>query len=85
MKSSFLRKYLKHIQFSVFSGDLSEAKLIELRRAVSRLLQPGERVTEITSENRNNVKVTHLLKNESGKGEAKRYDDLSHINDYQVL
>lgn len=34
-----MRRYLEHVQFSVFSGDLSEAKLMELRRAVSRLLQ----------------------------------------------
>jgi len=80
-----LRKYLEHIQYSVFSGDLSEAKLIELRRTISRLLLPGERVTEITAANRKNVKVVHFVKSESGKGEAKRCEDNSHATDYRVL
>jgi CRISPR-associated protein Cas2 len=80
-----LRKYLGHIQYSVFSGDLSEAKLIELRREVSRLLKPGERVTEVTAVNRKNVDVVHLVKSESGKGEAKRCVDNSHSSDFGVL
>jgi CRISPR-associated protein Cas2 len=80
-----LRKYLDHIQYSVFSGDLSEAKLIELRRSISRLLKPGERVTEVTAANRKNVCVAHFMKNESGKGEAERCDDNSHASDYGVL
>ena len=57
-----LRKYLEHIQYSVFSGDLSEAKLIELRREISRLLKPNERVTEVSALNRNNIKITHFGK-----------------------
>ncbi|QTA88213.1 CRISPR-associated endonuclease Cas2 [Desulfonema magnum] len=80
-----LRKYLEHIQYSVFSGDLSEANLIHLRRAVSRMLLPGERVTEVTAANRKNVHVTHFVKNETGKGEAKRVEDNSHATDYRVL
>ena len=80
-----LRKYLEHIQYSVFSGDLSEAKLIELRREVSRLLKPNERVTEVSALNRNNVKITHFGKNISGKGEAEKTEDCSHSSDFQVL
>ncbi len=80
-----LRKYLEHIQYSVFSGDLSEAKLIELRRTISRLILPGERVTEITAANRKNVNVVHFVKKESGKGEAKRVEDNSHSTDFKVL
>jgi len=80
-----LRKYLAHIQFSVFSGDLSEGKLIELRCRIGRLLLPGERVTEITAENRKNVNVAHLTKNDHGKGEAKRLKDYGHVHDFQVL
>lgn len=80
-----LRKYLEHIQYSVFSGDLPEAKLIELRRAISRLLKPGERVTEVTAANRNNVEVVHFVKSDSGKGEAKRCADHSHSSDFGVL
>ncbi len=80
-----LRKYLEHIQYSVFSGDLSEAKVIELRREISRLLKPSERVTEVSAANRKNIKVIHYIKSESGKGEAKRMEDTSHSSDFCVL
>lgn len=80
-----LRKYLEHVQYSVFSGDLPESKLIELRRAISRLLLPGERVTEVTAANRRNVKVAHFTKSDAGKGEAKKTEDRSHARDFQVL
>ena len=80
-----LRKYLEHIQYSVFSGDLSEAKVIELRREISRLLRPNERVTEISAANRKNVKVAHYTKTEFGKGEAKRNEDTSHSSDFYVM
>jgi CRISPR-associated protein Cas2 len=80
-----LRKYLEHVQYSVFSGDLPESKLIELRRAVSRLLEPGERVTEVTAENRKNVHVAHFIKSQGGKGEARKIEDRSHACDFQVL
>lgn len=80
-----LRKYLEHIQYSVFSGDLSEAKVIELRREISRLLRPNERVTEISAANRKNVNVAHYIKSENGKGEAKRTEDNSHSSDFYVL
>lgn len=80
-----LRRYLEHLQHSVFSGDLSEAKLMELRRAVSRLLHPGELVTEVVAANRNNVVVAHYVRSESGKGEAKRVEVNSHGTDYNVV
>ncbi|MFP4308154.1 MAG: CRISPR-associated endonuclease Cas2 [Desulfococcaceae bacterium] len=80
-----LRKYLEHVQYSVFSGDLPEGKLIELRREISRLLEPGERVTEITAANRKNVKVAHYAKSDSCKGEAKKTEDRSPATDFKVL
>ena len=80
-----LRRYLEHIQYSVFSGDLSEAKLTELRRSVSRLLHPGELVTEVVAANRNNVCVAHFVRSESGKGEAKRIEANNHASDYKVI
>jgi CRISPR-associated protein Cas2 len=80
-----LRKYLTHTQFSVFSGDLSKAKLVELRKKIAGLTQPGDRVTEITAHNRHNVTVVHLICNASGKGEIRRMEDGSHKTDFQVL
>lgn len=80
-----LRCYLEHIQYSVFSGDLSEAKLMELRKKVSRLLLPGELVTEVVAANRKNVSVANFVRNESGKGEAKRIEVNNHASDYKVI
>lgn len=80
-----LRRYLGHTQFSVFSGDLSEAKLFELRKKLAEVIKPGDRLTEITTQNRHNVKVVHLVCNDSEKGDVRRVEDLSHKSDFQVL
>ena len=80
-----LGKYLTHEQYSVFTGDITDAKAIELRRELSRLMIPGDRLTEITAANRHNVNVVHLLKSETGKGEVMREEVNSHRKDFQVL
>ena len=80
-----LRRYLTHTQYSVFSGDITEAQAIKLRRALSQLMIPGDRVVEITAENRHNINVTHLTKADSGKGEIKRQSSRSHKSDFEVL
>jgi len=80
-----LRKYLNHEQYSVFTGDLTEAKAIELRRELSRLMIPGDRLTEIKAANRHNVSMVHLVKHESGKGEVRREEVNDHRRDFQVL
>lgn len=80
-----LRRYLEHAQYSVFSGDLTEAQAIKLRNELSRLMIHGDRLVEITSENRHNVNVVHLTKNESDKGKVKRQESRSHKSDFEVL
>lgn len=80
-----LRRYLSHTQFSVFSGDISEANAIELRRALSQLMIADDRVTEITAANRRNIEVVHLVKNESGKGEIQRVPNDDHRRDFAVI
>lgn len=80
-----LRRYLNHDQYSVFSGDITEAKAIELRRKLSQLMIPEDRVTEVTSANRHNVQVVHIVKNCSGKGEAQRQESNEHCRDFNVL
>jgi len=80
-----LRRYLNHTQYSVFSGDITEAQAIKLRRALSQLMIPGDRLVEITSENRHNVNVVHLTKDNSNKGEVKRQTSRSHKSDFEVL
>lgn len=80
-----LRRYLNHDQYSVFSGEITEAKAIGLRRELSQLMIPEDRVTEVTSANRHNVQVVHIVKNLSGKGEAQRQKSNEHCRDYNVL
>lgn len=80
-----LRRYLNHEQYSVFSGDITDAKAVRLRRELSEAMIPEDRVTEITAANRKNVQVTHLVKAESGKGEVSRQEDGWHKMDFGVL
>jgi len=80
-----LRRYLEHSQYSVFSGDLTEAQAIKLRNELSQLMIPGDRLMEITSVNRHNINVIHLTKNESAKGKVKRQESHSHKSDFEVL
>jgi CRISPR-associated protein Cas2 len=80
-----LRGYLMHTQYSVFSGDITEAEAIELRSKVSQLMIVGDKITEISAANRHNVNVIHMSKDESGKGEAKRTESRSHKSDFEVI
>jgi len=80
-----LRRYLNHEQYSVFSGDMTEAEAVRLRRELSEAMIPEDRLTEITAANRKNVQVTHLVKAVSGKGEVGRQDDTWHKTDFGVL
>jgi CRISPR-associated protein Cas2 len=79
-----LRRYLIHEQFSVFSGDITEANAIKLRRQLSQLIIPGDRITEVTSANRQNVEVVHFFK-ASDKGEMKREVLKDHKVDFKTL
>lgn len=80
-----LRRYLNHEQYSVFTGDISEANAIRLRREISKMMIPGDRVTEVTAANRHNVEIMHFAKNGSGKGEAQRQPVDDHRRDFKVL
>ena len=80
-----LRGFLTHHQFSVFLGDITEAQAIKLRRQLSQLMIPGDRVTEITTANRHNIEVNQLMKDESGKGEVQRVILDDHKRDFSVL
>jgi len=80
-----LRRYLIHEQYSVFTGDITEAVAIRLRRELSEVMIPGDRLTEITAANRKNVQITHLVKSDSGKGEVARQPDTRHQTDFSVL
>ncbi len=80
-----LRQYLQHTQYSVFSGDLKGSEAAALRHELGRLMIPDDRVVEITTPNRHNMEVVHLLKDESGKGSLKREPHDEHRRDFSVL
>jgi CRISPR-associated protein Cas2 len=80
-----LRRYLTHEQYSVFTGDITEANAIRLRRELSEAMIPEDRLTEITAANRHNVNIVHLVKDDSGKGEVRREEDDRHRTDFGVL
>jgi len=69
----------------VFTGDITEAQAIELRREIGQLMIPGDKLTEISAANRQNVEVKHLSKSETGKCEMKRDDVDDHRRDFSVL
>jgi len=79
-----LRRYLNHTQYSVFSGDITEAQAIKLRHELNQLMIPGDKVIEITTENRKNVNVVWLVKSDA-KGVAKREESKLHSSDFNVL
>lgn len=80
-----LRRYLNHEQYSVFTGDITEASAIRLRRELSEVMIAEDRLTEITAANRKNVQIVHLIKTDSGKGEIARRSDTRHQTDFTVL
>lgn len=80
-----LRRYLNHEQYSVFTGDITDAQAIRLQHELSRLMISGDRVTEIRAANRQNVEVNHLAKSDAGKGELKRTPLDDHRRDFTVL
>jgi CRISPR-associated protein Cas2 len=80
-----LRRYLNHEQFSVFTGDITEAEAIHLRHELGQAMIPTDRLTEVTAANRNNVTITHLVKPASGKGDICRQEDGRHKHDFGIL
>lgn len=80
-----LRRYLNHEQYSVFTGEITEAEAIRLRHELSQVMIPTDRLTEVTAENRRNVTITHLVKPISGKGDLSRQEDGRHKHDFGVL
>ena len=80
-----LRRYLNHEQYSVFTGDITEAQAIHLHRELSTLMIPGDRITQVCAANRHNIAVNQLSKSESGKGEMKSTPINDHRCDFSVL
>jgi len=50
-----LRKYLHHIQKSVFEGEISEAKYFKLKREIFHIIDWEDSVVFYEIENKNNI------------------------------
>ncbi|NYS26386.1 CRISPR-associated endonuclease Cas2 [Rhodobacteraceae bacterium 2376] len=72
-----LTKFLTHEQNSVFAGDLTESEYMKLRRSLSRLAIPGDRILQFSAKNRHNVKASSFSKNH-GNGALEERDLLHH-------
>ncbi len=80
-----LKRYLDHSQFSVFSGDLSESKWLALRAELEAVVEIGDKITELVTENRHNVKVTHFVKNAANRGRVTKEKSRKHCSDFDVF
>lgn len=80
-----LRRYLNHEQYSVFTGDITEAQAIRLQRELSQLMMPDDKVTELRAINRKNIEVCRIAKSETGKGEISRTPIEDHRRDFAVV
>lgn len=80
-----LRGFLMHVQYSVFAGDITEAKAILLRRKLSQLMIADDRIMEISTANRKNMDVYELHKSPNNKGEIQRKEVEDHKRDFAVL
>lgn len=79
-----LSRYLVHEQNSVFAGELPLSKLKKLRAEISSISIAEDRLMEIVAENRHNVAVSILRKNEvNGALEAETHGH--HLHDADIL
>lgn len=79
-----LAEYLEHEQNSVFIGTIKPSARKRLLTRLKRLIRPGERVTEVLAENRNNVEVTRLEK-EASTGPVREAESRRHLADHRVI
>jgi CRISPR-associated protein Cas2 len=80
-----LSKYLGHEQFSIFYGDLAPSLLEKLRCDLNKLVVDGDRVLELTAENRHNIDITLWTKDGHTEGLPRREDDARHKSDSTIL
>lgn len=86
-RTSKLRKalspFLGHEQNSVFFGDITESGLKKLRAAIVKVTEPGDSILEISAENRHNVRIYRLEKNDNGLLQEK--SDRRHVSNAAIL
>lgn len=79
-----LGEYLGHEQNSFFYGNLRNSSLVDLRNRLSRLLIEGDKLVEIVAENRNNVSIRTIAREEKHGPPRTRTDD-RHKKNMDVL
>lgn len=61
-----LSRFLVHEQNSVFAGNITESKLLKLKKALQIAAMPDDRLLLVSAANRHNVKVQKMSKEENG-------------------
>jgi CRISPR-associated protein Cas2 len=79
-----LRRYLNHKGYSVFYGDIPMSLLEKLRGDIRKVIEEGDNIIEICSENRHNVSVCRWLKSGSN-GIMEKMIDEGHRRDADIL
>jgi CRISPR-associated protein Cas2 len=79
-----LARYLRHEQNSVFGGNLAGSDHARLRSDLRALAEPGDRIVEITAENRHNLSVATLVK-DPGNGTLREEEHDHHRRDSDIL
>lgn len=80
-----LGRYLGHEQFSVFFGDITRSTLEKMRRELNKLVADGDRLLELTAENRNNIDIMVSGKDGHVEGIPKREEDRRHKSDSVIV
>lgn len=79
-----LSRYLHHEQNSVFGGNLAGSDHARLRSDLRALAEPCDRIVEITAENRHNLSVVNLVKDQ-GNGTLHEEEHNHHRRDSGIL
>ena len=79
-----LKEFLVHEQASVFMGDLPESELIKLVAAISKRIEPDDRILKLVCRNRHNVEVQRLSKDVLG-GPMSHEEDEWHGKNWAIL
>ena len=79
-----LSPFLGHEQNSVFYGDISNSGLKKLRAAIAKVAVQGDKILEISAENRHNVRICILEKNDHN-GKLQEKNDQRHVANATIL
>lgn len=79
-----LARFLTHEQFSVFAGDLTASQHKTLRHELSRIAFGEDRLFELVAENKHNVSISILRKNDEN-GALQTVDHDHHARSADII